>query len=281
MNMRAHPSRLKNAFTLIELLVVIAIIAILAGILLPALANAKARGQRAYCMNSLRQIGIFFHYFTEDNDDYFPAHRNQGTAIGDSDANKSLTNWWGTAIVGRESGRTNLFRCPNAPPPNKPKVESDGTKWGWAFDCHKVGYGYNGWFLGKHPYSSGTMDSLTETLTVGGFQFKSYGRFKRARVKSPSESLVIGDKRPYGGSAPVWGSSLWWPSACMIKTLGSSFEGIDTTRHLGGSAIVFNDSHVEMRQDKRVNPQGNAYSGHIGALKNSGMWDPEQSAGMQ
>jgi prepilin-type N-terminal cleavage/methylation domain-containing protein len=277
----APDTRLKKAFTLVELLVVIAVIAILAGLLLPALANAKARGQRAYCMNNLRQIGIFFHYFTEDNDDYFPAHRNQGTAIGDANSTTSLTNWWGTAIVGKDLGRSNLFHCPNAPRPGKPKVEADGTKWSWAFDCHKVGYGYNGWFLGKHPYSVGTMDALTETLTVGGFQFKSYGRFKRSRVKSPSDSLVIGDKRPYGGSAPVWGSSLWWPAACMIKSLGSSFEGIDTERHLGGSAVVFNDSHVEMRKDKRVNPQGNAYSAHLGALKNSGLWDPEQSAGMQ
>src|ERR1043166_5334230 len=96
-----------KAFTLIELLVVIAIIAILASLLLPALSNAKARSQRTQCMNNLRQIGIFFHYFTEDNDDFFPAHRNQG--VMNSDANISLTNWWGTTIVGREGGRSIRF----------------------------------------------------------------------------------------------------------------------------------------------------------------------------
>jgi len=100
-------------FTLVELLVVIAIIAILAGLLLPALGRAKEAARGAQCLSQMRQLGLAVRLYADDNDDEFP--RSQHSAF----AHSQLA--WGRAIAPQLAQQpttwTNLLRgvyhCPS------------------------------------------------------------------------------------------------------------------------------------------------------------------------
>ena len=81
-----------SAFTLIELLVVIAIIAILAALLLPSLARAKAKAKRIACINNSRQLCVTAHLYSADNADSFPA--NGGLNSADANTRLWVQGWF-------------------------------------------------------------------------------------------------------------------------------------------------------------------------------------------
>lgn len=113
-----------NSFTLVELLVVIGVIAVLAGLLLPALAAARGKAQSSKCVSNLRQIGIAVRLYADDNTGRLPRARRSGGETNGVEVLPAIQE----VLKAYLGGESEVFKCPA----NRERVfEAEGWSYEW------------------------------------------------------------------------------------------------------------------------------------------------------
>jgi prepilin-type N-terminal cleavage/methylation domain-containing protein len=243
--------RRRTAFTLIELLVVIAIIGILAALLMPVLAKAKDRARNASCLSNLRQWGVTWRLYADDNGDSFMS----GTGV----------NWargaWILSFTNGYPQKPPLLLCPKATDRRGPgdgeihtsltdpnAVDDGGPTTAYDFPINDpsspsllllASYGLNCWAYNPNTNNIQGRDA--------GMHWRKY-----AQAQQPSVTPLFADSMwrgagPYEDDSPPDYNGEWWNSApgAWMEMWAFSIE-----RHTKGINILFFDDSVRNTRAK-------------------------------
>ena len=237
-----------QGFTLIELLVVIAIIAILAGMLLPALTKAKAKTQGIYCMNNTKQLMIAWQMYANDNNDRLVMSFHGGEAAGGAAAmnprnRPRVVGWltWGLepdntnilfltderyAALGPYIGKKHeIFHCPAdqyASPVQRAR--------GWPYRVRSIS-GNIGVGDGNATHPGSPWDSI----------YRHHKKMSDFLYPGPAETWVYCDEHPDSIN-----------DAGFFNPYASQFVDLPATYHNMAAGFAFADGHSEIKKWRGV-----------------------------
>jgi prepilin-type N-terminal cleavage/methylation domain-containing protein/prepilin-type processing-associated H-X9-DG protein len=249
-----RPSEGGGAFTLIELLVVIAVIAILAGLLLPVLAKAKAKGQTTTCSNNLRQMQLAWTMYCDENTEVMPLN-----LVDDAGA-RNLPGSWALGSVPtktRDLDLTNLtsgtlypylrntpvYRCPA----DQTKVSVGG---------------------GKQAPVIRSYSALSALNSKGAYYDSTIAPWpwlecdKVSLIQNPGPSAVWVFIEPFGPSHGIAG----WDFIIAEAPHMTDWGDMPTDRHNSGCNLSFIDGHVQFHKWKAPKEKHVISSGGFGGV---------------